>query len=559
MPSVSSNAVASLDGLRPCPTDLHRLGAVEASRLIERRQVSPVELTRAFLDRIQSLDPQLNAFLLPTPEHALAQARAAEADIHAGRRRGVLHGVPFALKDIFGTAGIRTTGHSLVCADAVPAQDAAAVARLRDAGGVLLGKLATHEFAHGGPSFDLPWPPARNPWNTGHFTGGSSSGSGAAVAAGLTPAALGTDTGGSIRLPAALCGIAGLKPTYGLVSRRGIYPNSFTFDHAGPMAWTVADCAAVLAVIAGHDPDDPASADRAVPDYLGALGSDLRGMRIGVVRHFHETDIDTAPEVVAAFETALSVLRSLGAAVEDVRLRPAKQYSDVKITIAESELFNIHAAALRTRPGDFGEDFLGRVLGAVLISGADYMEAQRERRTMLAELRPVWQRHNALVTPTAPGPAPAFGEWRTVSFLQKASFTTPWNVSGGPALSQCMGFSGAGLPLALQIAGRPFDDATVLRIGHAYERATNWRDRRPVLVPGAMPPALPTPPDPVSGLGDEGRAAVAQACRRAGLTLTERQFEMACVAAPYVEAMTARLRRPRAFGEEPANVFQCSR
>ncbi len=545
------------DDFRPHSTELHHLGVAEASRLIERRQLSPVELTQAFLDRAQSLDPQLNAFLLSTADKALAQARDAEAEISAGRWRGPLHGMPFALKDIFSTAGLRTTGHSRVCADVVPTHDAAAVTRLYEAGGVLLGKLATHEFAHGGPSFDLPWPPARNPWDTGHFTGGSSSGSGAAVAAGLTPAALGTDTGGSIRLPAALCGIVGLKPTYGLVSRRGVFPNSFTFDHAGPMAWTVADCAAVLAVIAGHDPGDPASADRAVPDYAGSLGGDLRGMRIGVVRHFHETDIDTAPEVVAAFETALDVLRSLGAAVEDVRLRPAKQYSDVKITIAESELFNVHAAALRARPGDFGEDFLGRVLGAVLISGADYMDAQRERRLMLSELRPVWQRCNALVTPTAPGPAPAFGEWRTVSFLQKASFTTPWNVSGGPALSQCMGFSSGGLPLALQVAGRPFDDATVLRIGHAYERATGWRDRRPALVPGAVPPKLPAPPDPVSDLGDEGRAAVAQACRHAGLTLTGRQFEMACAAAPHVEAMTSRLRHPRPFGDEPANVFQC--
>jgi len=543
------------DDFRPHSTELHHLGVAEASRLIERRQLSPVELTQAFLDRAQSLDPQLNAFLLSTADKA--QARDAEAEISAGRWRGPLHGMPFALKDIFSTAGLRTTGHSRVCADVVPTHDAAAVTRLYEAGGVLLGKLATHEFAHGGPSFDLPWPPARNPWDTGHFTGGSSSGSGAAVAAGLTPAALGTDTGGSIRLPAALCGIVGLKPTYGLVSRRGVFPNSFTFDHAGPMAWTVADCAAVLAVIAGHDPGDPASADRAVPDYAGSLGGDLRGMRIGVVRHFHETDIDTAPEVVAAFETALDVLRSLGAAVEDVRLRPAKQYSDVKITIAESELFNVHAAALRARPGDFGEDFLGRVLGAVLISGADYMDAQRERRLMLSELRPVWQRCNALVTPTAPGPAPAFGEWRTVSFLQKASFTTPWNVSGGPALSQCMGFSSGGLPLALQVAGRPFDDATVLRIGHAYERATGWRDRRPALVPGAVPPKLPAPPDPVSDLGDEGRAAVAQACRHAGLTLTGRQFEMACAAAPHVEAMTSRLRHPRPFGDEPANVFQC--
>ncbi len=544
------------DDLRRQTGDLHHLPITEASRLIGRRDLSPVELTRAFLHRAELLDPQLNAFLLLTADRAMEQARAAEAEIAAGRRRGPLHGIPFALKDIFGTAGIRTTGHSRVCADTVPAEDAASVTRLHQAGGILLGKLATHEFAHGGPSFDLPWPPARNPWNTGHFTGGSSSGSGAAVAAGLAPAALGSDTGGSIRLPAALCGVVGLKPTYGLVSRRGVIPNSFTFDHAGPLTWTVADCALVLAAIAGHDREDPASADRPVPDYPAALRADLRGLRIGVVRHFHETDIDTHPEVVAAFEDALAVLRGLGAEITEVRLRPAKQYSDVKITIAESELFSVHSAALRTRPGDFGEDFLGRVLGAAMISGADYMDAQRERRRMLAELDAVWQCCHALVTPTAPAAAPAFGQWRTESFWQKASFTTPFNVSGGPALSQCMGFGAGGLPLALQVAGRPFDDATVLRVAHAYECATAWRERRPVLAPGTPALALPPLPDPKSDLGADERAAVAQACRRAGLDLTERQLEMACVAAPHVAAMTRRLRQPRAFSDEPASVFQ---
>ena len=543
------------DDLRP-RTALHDLPVAGMSRLLDRREVSPVELTRGVLDRAAMLDPQLSAYLLLTADHAMEQAHAAEAEIAAGRRRGPLHGIPFALKDIFATAGIRTTGHSRVCADNVPAQDAACVAKLYDAGAVLLGKLATHEFAHGGPSFDLAWPPARNPWNTGHFTGGSSSGSGAAVAAGLAPFALGSDTGGSIRLPAALCGIVGLKPTYGLVSRRGVMPNSFTFDHVGPMTWTVADCALVLAAIAGHDPADPASADRPVPDYMAALGQGLRGLRIGVVRHFHEADIDTHPEVAAAFDQALAVLRSLGAEVEDVRLRPAKQYSDVKVAIAESELFSVHAAALRSRPGDFGEDFLGRVLGAVMISGADYMDAQRERRQMLAEADAVWQRCDALVTPTAPAPAPPLGQWRTVNFWQKASFTTPFNVLGGPALSQCMGFSTAGLPLALQVAGRPFDEATVLRIGHAYERATAWRDRRPVLSPGAVPPPLPPVPEPAPQLDAGERVAVAQACRRAGLTLNERQLDMACVAAPYVAAMTAQLRHPRRFGDEPASTFR---
>ena len=543
------------DDLRPVAAELHHLSIAEAARLIENRKLSPVELTEALLDRAEALDPQLNAFLLVTADHARAAARAAEAAIMAGDRKGPMHGIPFALKDIFSTAGIRTTGHSRVCIDRIPTEDAVSVAKIHEAGGVLLGKLATHEFAHGGPSFDLPWPPARNPWNTAHITGGSSSGSGAAVAAGLAPAALGSDTGGSIRLPAALCGIVGLKPTYGLVSKRGVYPNSFTFDNAGPMTWTVEDCAILLGAIAGYDAADPGSVNQPVPDYRAALGGDLSGMRLAVVRHWND-DLAVSPEVITAFEAALGVLRELGAVIEDITMRPAKQYSDVKVTIAESELFNVHAGVLRTRPQDFGDDMLGRALGAVLISGADYMEAQRERRTMLGEFDAVWQRYHAIVSPTAPGPAPALGQWRTVNFWQKGSFTTPFNVSGGPSLSQCMGFSASGLPLALQISGRPMDDATILRIGHAYEEATTWRQRRPALVPGATQPPLPTIPEPASDLDAAGRDAVAQACRRAGLSLTERQLEMVCVAAPYVEAMTARLRRPRPFSDEPANIYR---
>lgn len=537
-------------------TELAHLTIAEASRLIRDRALSPVELAQSLLGRITALDGQLNAFVLVTADQAMAQARAAEAEITAGGQRGPLHGIPFALKDIFSTAGIRTTGHSRVHLHTIPQEDAAAVAKLHQAGAVLMGKLATHEFAHGGPSSDLPFPPARNPWNTGHFTGGSSSGSGAAVAAGLVPAALGTDTGGSIRLPAALCGIAGLKPTYGLVSRRGVYPNSFTFDNAGPMAWTVTDVAILLQAIAGYDPADPGSADRPVPDFTAGFTEDLRGVRLGVVRHFFETDIATDPEVIAAFEAALDVLRGLGATIEDVSLRPAKQYSDVKVTIAESELFNVHASVLRTAPELFGEDMLGRALGAVMISGSDYMDAQRERRVMRAEMAPLWDRYDALLTPGAPAPAPALGVWRTENFWAKASFTTPWNVSAGPALCQCMGFSSTGLPLSLQIAGKPFNDAGVLRIGHAYEHATAWRGRRPALVPGAVPPPLPAPPDPVAHISAAERDDVAAAIRRAGLTLTERQFEMVCVAAPYVTAMTGRLRKNRGFGDEPANIFR---
>jgi aspartyl-tRNA(Asn)/glutamyl-tRNA(Gln) amidotransferase subunit A len=543
------------DTIPPRSTDLTYLTVAEAASLIARRELSPVALTEALLRRIGELDPILNAYLLVTAERAMDDARAAEAEIAAGRYLGPLHGIPFALKDIFSTAGIRTTGHSRVCADTVPEEDAFSVSRLSAAGGVLLGKLATHEFAHGGPSVDLAWPPARNPWSLGHITGGSSSGSGGAVASGLALAALGTDTGGSIRSPSALCGISGLKPTYGLVSRRGVYPNSFSFDHAGPMAWTSEDCAILLQVIAGHDPADPASASQPIPDYRASLSEDLRGVRIGVARHFHEEDIATDPSVAAAFEVALGVLRDLGAVVEDVRLRPAKAYSDVKITIAESELFEVHSAALRARPGDFGEDFLGRVLGAVLMTGGDYVAAQRERRAMMAEFDTLWGLFDAVVCPTAPSPAAPFGAWRTEMFWRKASFTTPFNISGGPALSTCMGFE-AGLPLALQIAGRPFDDATVLRIGHAYERATAWRGIRPDLNAAMTAPPLPPLPDPENTLGDADRAAVADAVRRAGITLTSRQFDILCAGAPHVAAMVARVRRPRGFGEEPANTLR---
>jgi len=543
--------------LTAAPTDLHWLTIADAARLIERRRLSSVELADALIARAEALDPQLNAFLLPTPEKAREQARAAEREIMAGRYRGPLHGIPFGLKDIYATAGIRTTSHSKICENLVPAEDATTVAKLYAAGAVLLGKLATHEFAHGGPSFDLPWPPARNPWSRDHFTGGSSSGAGAAVAAGFVPGALGSDTGGSIRGPAALCGIVGLKPTYGLVSRAGVYANSFTFDHAGPMTWTVEDCAIMLQALAGHDPRDPASADRPIPEYRAALTRDIRGLRIGIVRHLYEEDISVAAEVRAALEEAYAVFRSLGAIVEDVRIRPAADYYAVKITIAESEQYAIHEEELRTRPGDFGADFLGRALPAVLYSGTDYVQAQRERRRMLAEMAPIYDKYDLLVTPTAPGPAPRLGTWRTISFWQNSSLTTPFNVTAGPALAQCMGFTPAGLPLSLQLVGRPFDEATVLRAAHAYEKATNWRSRRPSLDAGATFSTEPPPSVRPEIANDPAvRDIVVAACCRAELSLSDGQIDMICAAAPYVLAMTRRLRRERDFREEPANTFQ---
>ncbi|MEJ0015925.1 MAG: amidase [Acetobacteraceae bacterium] len=543
----------------PRSTDLHFLTIAEAARLIERRQLSPVALTRAFLDRVAAIDPQLNAYLLVTAEHALDQARVAEAEIMAGKYRGPMHGIPFALKDIYCTDGIRTTSHSRTRADYVPDFDATTVTKLYQAGAILLGKLATHEFAHGGPSFDLPWPPARNPWNREHFTGGSSSGSGAGVAAGLMMGALGSDTGGSIRNPAALCGLAGLKPTYGLVSRSGVYTNSFSYDHAGPMTWTVEDCAIMLQAIAGHDPKDPASARDPVPDYRAALTGSIKGLRIGVLRHQFEEEVAIPPVAKAALEAALDVLRGLGALLEDVRIREAHAYHDVKITGAESELYAVHEPVLRKRLGDFGADFLGRALGALLISGTDYVQASRWRRVLVAEMAPVYAKYDVLVT-AGPGPAPRFETWRTINFWQKASLTTPFNVTGGPALAQCIGYTPDGLPLSMQIAGRPFDDATVLRVAHAYEAATPWRARRPVLEANAVfSTSLPPVPDPAEPeIGAARRDEIAATCRRAGLTLSERHFQQLCATAPYVEAMVGRLRRDPEFFEEPASVVAFS-
>jgi aspartyl-tRNA(Asn)/glutamyl-tRNA(Gln) amidotransferase subunit A len=319
-------------------TELHYLSVAELARRIRKRELTPVELTRAMLDRIKRHDGRLHAILTVTEEQALAQARAAEAELGAGIDRGPLHGIPFGLKDIIATAGIRTTAHSKLLADNVPAADARVVELLYGAGGCLLGKLATFEFALGGPSYDLPWPPARNPWSLDNMPGGSSSGAGAAVAAGFLPLAIGTDTGGSIRWPAAACGIVGLKPSYGLVSRRGVLPNTFSMDHCGPLARSVEDCALALQAIAGYDTADPGSIAVTVPDYREALGGDLRGLRIGLVESWYSGG-DTHPALAAAVGRAIATLRDLGAKVEPVALPDLQSFGDCKTVISTVELY----------------------------------------------------------------------------------------------------------------------------------------------------------------------------------------------------------------------------
>ena len=353
--------------------ELHDLSIADVSSLIAARKLSPLELVETLIRRVEQYDRQTHAFITRTFDLARQQAKQAEAEIAAGRYRGPLHGIPFALKDIYDTKGILTSGHSRVFLDRTPKDDATTTTRLYDAGAVLLGKLATHEMAHAGPSFDLPWPPARNPWNLAHFTGGSSSGSGAAVASGMVPLALGSDTGGSIRGPASLCGIVGLMPTFGLVSRAGVITNSYTFDHCGPLARTVEDCALALQALAGYDPKDAGSLRRTIPSYREALGENLRGLKIGVLRHHWEKDIPASDDVKKAMDAALDVLRRLGAELTDCHVRPLASYFDVKIIIAESEIFSVHQKNLIARPKDFGADFRSRVLPSVLFTANDYV------------------------------------------------------------------------------------------------------------------------------------------------------------------------------------------
>jgi aspartyl-tRNA(Asn)/glutamyl-tRNA(Gln) amidotransferase subunit A len=538
-------------------TDLHDLSIAELSGLIAARKLSPVELTDALIHRVEELDAQTRAFITTTFDLARKQAREAEAEIGAGKYRGALHGIPFALKDIYDTRGILTSGHSRVFMDRVPTEDATATARLYEAGAVLLGKLATHEMAHAGPSFDLPWPPARNPWNLARFTGGSSSGSGAAVAAGMVPVALGSDTGGSIRGPASLCGVVGLMPTFGLVSRAGVITNSYTFDHCGPLVRTVEDSAMVLDALAGYDPKDAGSLERPIPPYREALGEDLRGLRIGVLRHHWEEDMPVSEDVRRAMDAALDVLRRLGAELTECRVRPLGSYFDVKIVIAESEIFSVHQKNLVSRPRDFGADFLSRVLPSVLFTANDYVQATREHRRMMVEMAPLYEKFDAFVT-AGMGEAPLLADYRSVSFWQKPSLLTAWNVTSQPVLMLPNGFGRNGLPLGMQVVGRPFGETTILRIGHAYERATEWHARRPQLVPGAAAPEVVPPPvlsEPAAHVDGELRDLCVEGARRAGVPLDDLMLAQLLEGAPYALEMVRRLRRDHDLHHEPANVF----
>ena len=461
-------------------TNLYHLTIRKAAGLLKSGQLSPVELTQAFLDRIEATDDRLHSYIIVLKEQALDDARLAEAEIRRGDYKGPLHGIPFALKDLYDTAGVTTTAGSKVYIDRVPAEDATTTARLKAAGGIVLGKLAMHEFALGGPDFTTPFPPARNPWNLDHITGGSSSGSGSAVASGQAMAALGSCTGGSIRGPASLCGIVGLKATYGRVSRAGVVTLSWSQDHCGPMTWTVEDTAYMMQALAGYDPKDPTTSTAPVPDYSLSLREDIKGLTIGVPRHFffapHE---NVNPEVVSTVENGLTVLEGLGANLQEVTIPSLEYVRAANSVIMLSEAFAFHEKNLRTRPHDFGEMVRARFRIGGMFSASDYVQSQRVRKLVNREFAAVLQKVDVLVTPTMTQPAAAFEGYDATSTVRGPSFTAPFNLTGLPAISVPCGFTASGLPVGMQIAGKPFDEPGVIRAAYAYQQEARWFEQRP--------------------------------------------------------------------------------
>jgi len=462
------------------------LGAARQAALIRIKQLSPVEMMRAYLERIDRLDGRLRAYITVTRETALAAAREAEHAVMAGGPLGPLHGVAFAVKDQFATRGVRTTAGSRLLADNVPGEDATVVARLIAAGGILLGKLNLTEFALGG-TIHYPFGQPRNPWNTEHDTGGSSAGSGAAVAAALCAVSLGEDTGGSVRSPASWCGVAGHRPTWGLVSRHGCIPLAWSLDAPGPLGRTVEDCALVLQLIAGHDPHDALTTRRPTPDYRAALTGDIRGLRVGVISEL-TTGPETDPEMRDGVLAATRVLADLGARVDDVSLPLIPRAGAAFMAICDSEGAARHLQTLRTRAGEYDEGTRRRLLAAALLPAGLVQKAQQARALIRAQIVEALRRHDVLVAPTSPRPAPTIANYTApitstaqavTHFFTRRSFPTPASLAGVPAMAVPCGFSSRGLPLSLQILGRRFDDATVLRVGDAYERTTEWHRRRP--------------------------------------------------------------------------------
>jgi aspartyl-tRNA(Asn)/glutamyl-tRNA(Gln) amidotransferase subunit A len=459
--------------------DLAYLPLAEVANLIRQKQLSPVELTQTILDRISELNPKVHAFYTVFSEQVLADAKQAEEEVGRGNYRGPLHGVPFAVKDIY-EAG-PTTGGSKQRKDYVAAKDCTAVAKLKEAGGLLLGKLATYEFAFSVQTLSSYFPPARNPWNLDFDPGGSSTGSGASVAAGLAYGAMGTCTGGSIRWPAFCCGIVGLKPTYGRVSRQGVFPLSWNLDHTGPLTRTVRDAALMLQGCAGYDPLDPASANEPVPDFSEKIGRDIRGIRIGIPRRYFSDTCD--PEILASFQEAVKQMETLGATVVDVDSVSWNELEAAFWPIIMADAAAIQLDDMRKAPNDYNRQLKLLHACGYLISSTAYLQCQRLRQQirtrMLRQLRDI----DLFMLPTVGLQTPPILEQSPgVYFEDGATFYTAiFNMTGFPAIAIPSGFASNGLPVGFQLAGRPFEEATVFQVAHACEQSTPWHDKHPPL------------------------------------------------------------------------------
>ena len=445
------------------------LTLVEASEMIAKGTLSPIELTRSVLDRISTVEPRILAWARTLPQQALTEAERLDWLLRQGTNLGPLHGIPLGIKDIYYTSGVETAAGSKVLAGFIPTFDAGVVRRLQQAGAILLGKTATTEFAYADPAV------TRNPWKSNHTPGGSSSGSAAGVAAGMCLGAFGTQTGGSIVRPAAFCGVVGLKPTYGCVSRHGIIPFAWSLDHPGPIAKTVPDAAFLLGAVAGPDPCDPSAAGQPVPSYVEALQASPRGLTAGIAdRYFPE---QSSPAVTTAFQESVRVLEKLGMRIREVKLPDCFEAGVAAgrvIMHAEGAAF--HRDWYRTRAEEYGRKLSALIEAGLMIPAASYLRAQQVRSMAIGAMRSLLTDVDVLIAPSTPGPAP-----EGLASTGDSVFNSPASTFGFPALGVPMGFAPSGLPLGLQIMGRPFDECTVLRVGAGYENATDWHMQRPAL------------------------------------------------------------------------------
>ncbi|MEM7253896.1 MAG: amidase [Pseudomonadota bacterium] len=528
---------------------LCQLTISEMSAQIATRDLSPIALCDAHLARIAALNDTLHAFITVTADLAREQAARHDAEIAKQGPRGPLHGIPIALKDIYDTAGILTSGHSAHMQSRIPKTDSICWERLERAGAVLLGKLATHEFATGGPSYDLPWPPARNPWRLDRFPGGSSSGAGASVSARMAAGALGSDTGGSIRLPAAYCGLVGLKPTYGRVPKEGVLPLSWTFDNCGPLTRTVEDAAIMLQAIAGHDARDPTTDRRAVPDFRAELASGVAGLTIGIAPAWYDPHV--IPPVADAMQAACAVFRDLGATVVDVTLPPLSAFESCYRAIVLAEAFAIYERGVNESGPQFGAAFRQRVLPGALVSAADYVAGLQMQRALRDQVLALFARVDVLLMPTIPSAAPVQHTLRQRMRAGAGLLTSPFNIAQCPAMSVCCGFTERALPLGMQLIAPPFEESRVLQVGAAYEGATRWHERVPQLVPGeSIEPPDERPP--------KGAAlSTSLEARREWHRLDTEPQSVAHLATGVEEALSVvrGVRTPRHYGEEPGPTF----